>query len=135
MVQAPSNRVIVLPKSKYVGNLTSILKAASIENGASVDPTDVVSITGEIVSIPKFISPTREYQGFSTKDLKIGDIAIFSYRVIYDHKMVRDERDELVAEHRNAVYHDGKEYFTANIKDIFGVIRNGEIIMVNGYVS
>jgi co-chaperonin GroES (HSP10) len=134
MIQSPSNRLIVLPKSKFTSAVSNILKESSLQNGATVDPTDIVTIQGEVISIPKFISPTREYRGFSTKDIRVGDIAIFSYRVIYDHKMELNENGEVVAKHRNSVTVGGKEYFLCNIRDLFGVIRDGRIIMVNGYV-
>lgn len=131
MIQAPYNKVIVHPKTKYISHISDLMKRSSIQNGASVDPTDVVNIVGEIVSIPQTISETRDYLGYSTNDLQIGDIAIFSYKVIYD-LIIKQESGEPV--YRNLIKYNGREYFSCDIRNLFGVIRGEDIIMVNGYV-
>lgn len=131
MIESPSNKIIVYPKTRYTKNITDIMKRAAIQNGATVDPADIVNIIGEIISIPRHISHISEYKGYSTIDLRIGDIAIFSYKVIYD-LIIKQENGEPV--YRNLLTYNGKEYFTCDIRNLFGVIRDGEIIMVNGFV-
>jgi hypothetical protein len=131
MIQAPTNKVIVHPKTRYIRHITDLMKRSSIQNGASVDPADVVNIVGEIVSIPKQITKDKQYEGYSTEDLRVGDIAIFSFKVIYD-LIIKQENGEPI--YRNLVNYNGKEYFSCDIRNLFGVIRDGEIIMVNGYV-
>jgi co-chaperonin GroES (HSP10) len=131
MIEAPANKLIVYPKTKYARNITDLMKRSAIQNGATVDPADVVNITGEILSIPKTISQTKDYEGFSTDDIQVGDIGIFSYRVIYD-LIIKQENGEPV--YKNLIKYNGKEYFSCDIRNLFGVIRDGEIIMVNGYV-
>lgn len=131
MIQAPTNKVIVHPKTKYIRHISDLMKRSSIQNGASVDPADVVNIVGEIVSIPQQISDNIQYQGYSTNDLQIGDIAIFSFKVIYD-LIIKQENGEPI--YKNLIKYNGKEYFSCDIRNLFGVIRDGEIIMVNGYV-
>jgi len=130
-IKSPANKIIVYPKGRWAKNISDILKRASIENGASVDPADCVNITGEIISIPEYISPTNDYKGFSTKDLRVGDTAIFSYKVIYDY-VIKAEGEEPVL--KNSVITGDKEYFLCDIRNLFGVIRDGKIIMVNGWV-
>jgi len=131
MIQAPENKVIVFPKTKYTRYITDIMKRASIENGATVDPTDIVNITGEIISIPKTISSLKEYEGFTTNNIEVGDIGIFSYKVIYD-LYIKQEHGEPIF--RNQINYNGKEYFSCDIRNLFAVIRNEEIIMLNGFV-
>lgn len=131
MIQAPTNKVIVHPKTRYIRHISDLMKRSSIQNGASVDPADVVNIIGEIVSIPQQITKDIQYQGYSTDDLQIGDIAIFSFKVIYD-LVIKQENGEPI--YRNLVNYNGKEYFSCDIRNLFGVIRGEEIIMVNGYV-
>lgn len=131
MIQSPANKVIVLPVARYTKNITDIMKRSAIQNGASVDPADVVNIVGEVISVPKYISPTNDYKGFSIKDIKVGDTAIFSYKVIYDI-IIKQEGEEPI--YRNSIVYEGKEYFACDIRNLFGVIREGEIIMVNGFV-
>lgn len=131
MIQSPANKVIVLPVARYSKNITDIMKRSAIQNGASVDPADVVNIVGEVISVPKYISPTNDYKGFSIKDIKVGDTAIFSYKVIYDI-IIKQEGEEPI--YRNSIVYEGKEYFACDIRNLFGVIREGEIIMVNGFV-
>lgn len=131
MIQSPANKVIVLPVARYSKNITELMKRSAIQNGASVDPADVVNIVGEVISVPKYISPTNDYKGFSIKDIKVGDTAIFSYKVIYDI-VIKQEGEEPI--YRNSIVYEGKEYFACDIRNLFGVIREGEIIMVNGFV-
>lgn len=131
MIQSPANKVIVHPAARYTKNITELMKRSAIQNGASVDPADVVNIVGEVISVPKYISPTNDYKGFSIKDIKVGDTAIFSYKVIYDI-VIKQEGEEPI--YRNSIVYEGKEYFACDIRNLFGVIREGEIIMVNGFV-
>lgn len=131
MIQAPLNKVIVYPRSKYISHISDLMKRSAIQNGATVDPADVVNIVGEIVSLPLRISDSPDYMGYSTEELKVGDLAIFSYKVIYD-LIIKQENGEPV--HRNLITYEGKELFSCDIRNLFGVIRGEEIIMVNGFV-
>lgn len=128
---SPSNKVIVTVKHKYIGNISDLLKRASIQNNSSVDPTDVVNIVGEVVSVPKMVIDKFGLQGFSTADIQVGDLAIFSHQVIYSFHEQEAGKDPV---YKNRIWHEGKEYFAADISLIYGVIRNEEIIMINGYV-
>jgi len=131
MIQSPINNVIVKVKTKYIGNISKILQLSAIQNGSSVDSVDLVNIMGEIVSLPRTISDKIGYKGFSTKDMQVGDTAIFSYNVIHDFVIPEENADPI---YRNRFMYRGEEYFMADITKIFGVIRDNEIIMVNGYV-
>lgn len=127
---SPSNKVIVKVKHKYISNITDLMKRASIQNNSSVDPTDVVNIVGEVVSVPKMVIDRFGLQGFSTTDIQVGDLAIFSHQVIYNFHEQEAGKEPV---YKNMIWHEGKEYFAADISLIYGVIRNEEIIMINGY--
>ena len=131
MLQSVQNNVFVKVDHKYIGNISNLMRIASIQNGASVDPSQFVNIMGTVVSIPKSISGKREDNGFTTENIKIGDTAIFSYIVIYDLIMEEEDADPI---YKNRVWLDAKELFAVDIKNLFAVIRDGEIIMLNGYV-
>lgn len=131
MIQAITNNVIVQPKTKYVKHISDIAKRAALQNDSSINPADCVQIIGEVISLPKNISPFALYKGFSTKDIRVGDTAIFSYRVIFDMVEVPHGQDPI---YKNILPYENKEYFLADIKHIFGVIRDRQIIMVNGWV-
>ncbi len=130
MLTAPQNSLLVKVKHKYIGNITELLKRSAIQNNASVDPLDFVNITGEVVSLPKSIIDRFDYEGYSTKDIQIGDTAIFAYSVIGDTSTTEDGKVNF----KNRLWYGGQEYFLCNITNLYGVIRNGEIIMVNGWV-
>lgn len=130
MIQSPENNVIVKVKTKYIGNISKILQLSSIQNGASVDSVDLVNIMGEVVSLPRTISNKIGYEGFSTNDIQVGDTAIFSYSIIHDFVIPAEDAEPI---YRNRLMHNGEEYFLADITKIFGVIRDGEIKMINGY--
>lgn len=131
MIQSPINNVIVKVKTKYIGNISKILQLSAIQNGSSVDSVDLVNIMGEVVSLPRTISDKIGYKGFSTKDIQVGDTAIFSYNVIHDFVIPEEDADPV---YRNRFMYKNEEYFLADITKVFGVIRDGEIIMINGYV-
>jgi co-chaperonin GroES (HSP10) len=130
MMQSPLNNVIVQVDYKYHKNITNIAKRAALNPGSQVNPAEMVNIYGKVISVPMSISKRRDYEGFVTNDIYPDDIAIFRYDVIYDFASTEGS-DEPVF--KNLIWFKGKEYFMADIQKIFGVIRAGEIIMVNGY--
>lgn len=131
MFQAPINNIVLKITTKYIRNISDLMKRASIENGATVDPSDFVNILGEIVSVPKEISTRREYEGFSTSDIKPGDTAIFSYLVIYNFATTSPDAAPI---YRNLVTYRGKEFWMCDVMNLFTVIRDTKIRMQNGYV-
>jgi co-chaperonin GroES (HSP10) len=87
---------------------------------------------GEVVGLPRKIQNEKiGYKGFSAKDIQVGDTAIFSYNIIHDFKITEQGADPV---YRNRFFFEGNEYFVADITKVFGVIRDGEITMVNGFV-
>ena len=130
MLQAPYNSIIVKVDTKYIKSISSIMRMSAIQNNSSVNPADTVNIIGEIISLPKKISDTPEYKGYSTKDIKVGDKAIFSHQVIFNF-IEQGANDDPI--YRNRFFYHGEEYFMCNIQFLYGVIRNNEVIMVNGY--
>lgn len=129
MLQAAYNDIYVKVNNTSQKSKTQIAIAASMEHDSSVNLMDYITITGEVVSIPKKIETSEYDNGYSTKDIKVGDIAIFSYYVVGDLSILENEH-----RHKNLVYYQGQQLFKASIENIFGVIRSGEIIMINGYV-
>jgi len=131
MLQATINNLIVEVATKYIGNMTDLMRLSAIQDNSSVDPSDLVNIYGEVISIPKKIENKREYAGFTTDNIQVGDIAIFNYLVISELVAIPDKDD---ADFKNIIRYKGKEYFAVDIRNLFGVIRDGEIIMLNGHV-
>jgi co-chaperonin GroES (HSP10) len=60
----------------------------------------------------------------------VGDQAIFSYQVIYNLEELLNGKFKYL----NQLNYKKDEVFLADITNIFAVIRDEEIIMVNGYV-
>lgn len=131
MLVSPTNKVVIKVKHRYISNMSDLMKRASIQNNASVDPTDYVNIVGEVVSLPKVVNERFGLENFSAEDIQVGDLAIFSQQVIYS--FIEQEQGQPPV-YKNMVWHEGQEYFLADISLIYGIIRNEEIIMVNGYV-
>lgn len=131
MIQAAQNNLFIKVAHPYIGNITDILRVSAIANGSSVDSSDIVNIVGEIVSIPKSITTERRgYAGFSTKDIQVGDTAIFRFDVIHEFKMLsKTERT-----YKNRIWYNGEELWSCDIQKVFGVIRDEKIIMINGYM-
>lgn len=131
MLQAGFNNVIVKVTTKYIRNFTDLLRVAAIQHGSTIEPNDYVNIIGEVVSVPKGISKGKMHKDFSSKDIHVGDTAIFSYQVIAT-RTHKDGDDEPI--YKNRIWYKGQEYFAADITMIFAVIRKDEIRMQNGYV-
>lgn len=130
MFQAPINNCIIQVTTKYIKNISDILKLAHIHN-AQLDPNNYVNTVGTIVSIPKRITTEiREYEGFSTRDIYDGDCVFFRYDVVGE--FIHNPGEELPI-FKNEIWYKGHTYFAADIQKIFGVVRGGDIIMVNGY--
>jgi co-chaperonin GroES (HSP10) len=129
--QCAFNNVVVTVKTRWIKNFSQIAKIAHIQNNSSIMPQDMVNIVGEVVSVPKTISKRREYTGFSTRDIRAGDTVIFSHNVIFNFESTAAEEEPI---HKNSVWCRGKEYWLADIREIYAVIRDGQIRMQNGYV-
>jgi co-chaperonin GroES (HSP10) len=130
MFQSPLNNVVVQVDHKYHKDFTNIQKRAALNPGSQINGAEFVNVIGKVVSIPHSISTNRDYEGFTTNDIYPGDTAIFRYDVIYDFVQKEDVEEPV---YKNLIWFKGKEYFMADIQKVFGVIRAGEIIMVNGY--
>ncbi len=131
MIQSPENKVIVSVPTRYIKNMTDLLKRSAIQNNSSVDQTDFVQITGTVISVPKRISTTRDYEGFTAKEIQPGDMVIFDYSVIYDQIIKKENEDPV---YKNLIMFRGKEFWAADITRIFAIVRGEQIIMINGYV-
>ena len=127
----PLNSVIVQIKTKYIRNMTSILRLAAIQQQSSIDPSDYCNIYGTIVATPLEIAGWRDYKGYTADDLKVGDVAIFSSSVIAEMAQTDPEADPIF---KNSFWWDGQEYWVCDITRIYAVVRAGEIRMQNGYV-
>lgn len=130
MIQSPLNNVVVQVEHKYHKNFANMQKRANLNPGSQLNPADYVTNIGKVISVPKAISTRRDYEGFVTDDIYPDDTAIFRYDVIYSFLKDEEREDPLYA---NMVWMKGQEFFMADIQKVFGVIRAGEIIMVNGY--
>lgn len=127
MLQSPFNNVLLKIGDVFVKQYGAVAKTSMMYgHGSDVNPADMVNIVGDIVALPSTITTDKPgFEGYSTEDMKVGDTAIFRYDVI--HEYVNSER------FKNCFWYRGKEYWSASIVKIFGVIRRGEIIMINGY--
>lgn len=128
-IRAISTNVLIEIPVVYTSNLSRMIAAAALNPGSQINPADYVSAVGTIVSLPYLISKKREHNGFTTNDIRPGDLCIIRYDVVYNFH----ETHEGGKKFKNYFWYNRKEYWSASIDQIFGVIRDGQIIMVNGY--
>ena len=132
MIQSSLNNVIVKIKHKYIRNISEIMRVAAIQNNSTVQQADLVNIIGEVVSPPLEVSTwRREYKEYSARDIKAGDMAIFSHDVIYNFAPTETEEQPV---YKNSFWYKDAEYWNCNIMNLYAVIRDDEIRMQNGYV-
>lgn len=129
--QSPKNNVIVQIKQKYNRAVGKIAKLAAIQQHSSVDPANFVNIYGTVVSVPREVGWDMTYKDFSKHDVRVGDIAIFSYSVVYEFMQTDPEAEPI---YKNSFWWDGQEYWVVDITRLYAVVRAGEIRMQNGYV-
>ena len=125
-----TTNVIVKVKSKFTQTFDKMIAMANLYQGSQVNPADYVNIVGEVVAVPRSVKKRMDYEGFSPKDIQVGDQAIFSYQVIYNLEELLNGKFKYL----NQLNYKKDEVFLADITNFFAVIRDEEIIMVNGYV-
>lgn len=125
-----STYALIRVKSKFTQHFDKMIAMANLHQGTQVNPADYVNIVGEVVAVPRSVNKRMDFEGFSPKDIQVGDQAIFSYSVIYNLEELPDGKFKYL----NQLNYKKDELFRADITQIFAVIRDGEIIMVNGYV-
>jgi co-chaperonin GroES (HSP10) len=131
MIQAPQDNIIVTVTSKYTKDFGTLTKRLSISDATSVHLEDFANIVGTVVSLPMEISKEKKEAGYSMDEIKIGDKLIFAFNVIFD--FYQKEHDALPL-YRNKISYNAKDYWLADITKIFAIIREQEIIMINGFV-
>lgn len=130
MLQSPYNNLLLSIKDVFVKQYGAVAKTSALYSQASdINPADMVNIVGQIEALPRAITTEAlfgGYKGYSTKDMQVGDTAIYRYDVIFDF-------DNQSGRFKNMFWYKGAEYWSCDVQKCFAVIRRGEIIMVNGY--
>lgn len=124
-IRVAQNNLLIQVSSAYTRASSDILRLSSLEHNSSVDLVDYAQLVGTVHSIPEKIT----IEGYSVKDIEIGDTIFFRYDVIHEFKQIGDE-----IKFRNRIWYNGQEYWNCSIDKIFGIIRDEEIIMINGHV-
>jgi hypothetical protein len=107
MLAAPINKIFVKVKSKFIGNYSNIIKAANVTAGSQLNPADLAQIVGEVVSLPKRVTIERRgYENYSIDNIQVGDTAIFSYRVIWNHQVIMKYNYTTGKEKKNIILHN-----------------------------
>lgn len=131
MLRLPVNNVLLTIETKLIAQVANALKMSAINPNVQIRPADYANVIGEVVSVPLETSDRLGYEGFSVADIQQGDMAIFRYDVVWNFV---EHKEEGTASFKNMLFYKGKEYWKADIQQIFGVIRNNSIKMINGYV-
>lgn len=130
-LQSPLNNVLVTIDRKYVGHITDVLRTSQLTPDSQLNPADLVNILGTVVSVPRGTSDRIDYKGFSTNDLKAGDLILFRYDVIFAFAKQAESEEPV---YKNEFWYKGKSYWRVDIQKVFAVIKKDAVKMVNGYV-
>ena len=129
-IQSGSTYVLLKVNSKFTAHFEKMIAMANLYEGTKINPADFVNIVGEVVAVPRSVAKRHDLKGFSPADIRVGDQAIFSYQVIYDLEEMPNGQFKF----RNELNYKRNGVFRAQLSHIFAVIRDEQIIMVNGYV-
>ena len=130
-MQSPLNNVLVTIDRKYIGHISDVLRMSQLTPDSQLNPADLVNIIGTVVSVPRGTSARQDYKGFSLNDLKVGDMILFRYDVIFSF-VKQPESEEPI--YKNEFWYQGKSYWRVDIQKVFAVIKKDAVKMVNGYV-
>lgn len=133
-IVSPQDKIIVTITSKYIKDFGSLTKRLSIGDGTSVHLEDFAQILGTVYSLPKELSKKNIENGYSMDEIKVGDQVIFAFNVVFDFYQKNPKDPDSETLYRNRMSYNAKEYWLADITKIFGIIRDGQIIMINGFV-
>jgi co-chaperonin GroES (HSP10) len=130
--QPPVNKLLVSVRQKFRRGITNVVRAANLTESNQINPLYWVEVCGEVVALPKEITThKRGYEGFSLKDIEVGDVLVFGYDVIGSY-YAPDGSGEV--KHKNEVFYKGKTFFTVDVTRAFARIREGDMRMLNGYL-
>lgn len=129
-IESPANHVILQINTPYRSQLSNAIRMVNIDPSTTINEADFATIVGTVVAVPKILCKRHDYKGYSTKDIKVGDKAIFSYLVVHAF----DENPELGASFTNEFRVGNKFYWKCEIHHLFAIVRDGEIRMQNDYV-
>lgn len=126
---APLNTVYVTLGKKFYDSI-DFDSGVKLFRDTTFHPEEHAMLEATVVSVPKQIMERADYQGMST-DLQPGDRILMRYDVVYSYV---DQPDRDTPIYKNVLLYEGQEYWKADIQKIFGIIREGGITMLNGYV-
>lgn len=131
MIQSPINDVIVTIDK--TGQFVD--KKGEIHIAVNYDPTEHVTILGQVHSLPRYIVQDRpDFVGYSTQDMQEGDQVVMRYDVCSEYALIKGQPENDTPRYRHHFLYRGQSYWRASILACFAVIRDYEIIMLNGYM-
>lgn len=130
VIESGTNHLILQLARPYQEDLYNAIRMSNIDPGSQVNEADYATISGKIIAVPRTICNRRDYNGFSTDDIRVGDTAIFSYVVVHSFQESQTGDATFANEFRIGRYC----YWRCELTQVFGVVRGGEILMKNGYV-
>ena len=115
-----ANRVIVKldPENDRIGKLFI---------DTSFEPEKHITVTGEIAAIPKSLYFTGNPNGMEWEtdlEVKVGDRVVVYYMAVVN---------ALARESSSVVIEDGVRYIPVRYQNIYAILRENEVIPINGY--
>lgn len=125
MLTSPLNNLIVKVEQKFQD------KVGDIFTDVTFHPEEHVTLIGKVISLPRSIMKRRDYNGYTTEGISVGDYILMRYDVVFNY-LNQPEHDTPI--YRHMLFFRGVEYFKCDIIKVFGVIRKDGVDMINGYV-
>lgn len=130
MLICPYNNLLITIDKKFNDEL-HLPSGIKLFVDTVYNPQNHVTLRGKIVSLPKTIIKRIDYEGFSTKDLQVGDEVIFRYDVVFAYEG-QPKNDSI--RYKNEVFWKGQSYWRCDILKCFARVRDGVTTPINGYV-
>lgn len=127
--RAPVNTIYATIEKKFYDTI-EYASGIKLYKDTGFHPEEAAMLQATVVSVPKEIIDRPDYAGF-TINVQPGDTILIRYDVVFSYK---DQPDRSTPIYDNVVLYNGVEYWKVDIQKIFGIIRKGEIIMINGHV-
>jgi hypothetical protein len=129
-MQATYNRLIIEVESQFNDMLT-YLSGVKLYIDTRFNPEEKVALTGVVHSVPINMRDVPGATGLSFGDVVEGDTVMLRYDVL---STTREQPDRDTTRYRNEVWIEGKQYWTADVEQVFAVQRGEDWVTLNDYV-
>ena len=130
MLRTSYNR-LVIEVEKQFEDLLTYLSGVKLYIDTRFNPEEKVALTGKVHSVPISMRDVPGAAGLNFGSIEVGDTVMLRYDVL---SATRDQPDRDSVRYRNEIWVDGKQFWFADVEQVFAVLRGDDWETINDYV-